>query len=81
MKNILVPVGSTANAITNLRYAIQLASINGATVYLINMYQEMSKVGGLTRVNQVIIEDSEELLEEVLNEVDTRNRQHAKQEY
>ncbi len=72
MKNILVPVGTTAHAITNLKYAIHLASINGATVYLINLYKEFSKVGGLTRVNQVIIEDSEELLEHVLSEVETK---------
>lgn len=72
MKNILVPVGSTSNAITNLKYAIHLASINGATVYLINLYKEFSKVGGLTKVNQLIIEDSEELLDHVLQEVDTK---------
>jgi len=72
MKNILVPVSTIANAITNLRYAVNLASINGANVYLINLYKEFSKVGGLTKVNQLIIEDSEELLEQVLQEVDTK---------
>lgn len=70
MKNILVPVGTMSNAITNLQYAIHLASINGATVYLINLYKEFSKVGGLTKVNQLIIEESEELLDRVTQEVD-----------
>ena len=73
MKNILVPVSSKGNAITNLQYAVNLASLNGATVFLINMYKEFSKVGGLTKVNQLIVEDSEELLDTVLAEVDTKN--------
>ncbi|MEZ4816759.1 MAG: universal stress protein [Flavobacteriaceae bacterium] len=71
MKNILVPVGSTQSAITNLQYAVNLASLTGATVYLINLYKEFSKVGRLTKVNDVIIEDSEEKLQRVLNEVNT----------
>lgn len=72
MKNILVPVGSTESAITNLKYAINLASLTGATVYLINLYKEFSKVGNLTRLNEIIIEDSEEQLELVLKEVNTK---------
>ncbi|MEZ4778032.1 MAG: universal stress protein [Flavobacteriaceae bacterium] len=72
MKNILVPVGSTQSAITNLQYAVNLASLTGATVYLINLYKEFSKVGRLTKVNDVIIEDSEEKLQRVLNEVNTK---------
>lgn len=72
MKNILVPVGSTDSAITNLKYAINLASLTGATVYLINLYKEFSKVGRLTKVNDLIIEESEEQLELVLKEVNTK---------
>ena len=72
MKNILVPVSSVQNAVTNLRYAVNLASINGANVYLVNLYKEFSRVGTLTKVNQLIIEDSEELLKRVLEEVDTK---------
>ena len=41
MKNILVPVGSSENGINNLKYAINFASISGATVYLI----KINKVG------------------------------------
>lgn len=72
MKNILVPVSSVHSAVTNLRYAVNLASINGANVYLVNLYKEFSRVGTLTKVNQLIIEDSEELLNQVLAEVDTK---------
>lgn len=73
IKNILVPVGRTDNAVTNLKFAVGLASMNGAKVYLISLYKEFSKVAGLTKVNQLIIEDSDNELEEVLKQVDTKN--------
>lgn len=72
MKNILVPVNDVSKAITNTRYAVHLASISGAKVYLVNTYKEFSKVGALTKVNQLIVEDSEEILDQVLKEVDTK---------
>ena len=73
MKNILVPVGTTDNTVTNLKVAIGLASMSGARVYLINTYKEFSRVAGLTKVNQLVIEDSEEELDQVLAQVDTKN--------
>lgn len=72
MKNILVPVGNTANGVTNLKYAIHFASMSGAKVYLINVYKEFSRVGSLTKVNQLVIEDHQEQLDEVLAQVDTK---------
>ncbi len=72
MKNILVPVGSTQNGINNLKYAVNFASICGAKVYLINIYKEFSKVGGLTKVNQLLIEDNEAQLKQILDSVDTK---------
>lgn len=73
MKNILVPVGSVENGVNNLKYAVNFAAITGssATVYLINLYKEFSRVAGLTKVNQLIIEDSQAILDEVLAQVDT----------
>ncbi len=69
MKRILVPVGDLENGVTNLRYAVQFASLSGATVYLVNMYREFSKVGGLTKVNELIIEESESQLQKVVDSV------------
>jgi len=71
MKNILVPVGSTENGINNLKYAVNFASMSGGKVYLINIYKEFSRVGGLTKVNQLMIEENEKQLEEVISEVNT----------
>ncbi|MCB0465871.1 MAG: universal stress protein [Aequorivita sp.] len=75
MKNILVPVGSSANSISNLQYAIDLAeSING-NVYVVSVFQELSKVGGLSKVNTILKEESENRLDEVLSQVDRKNVQ------
>lgn len=71
MKNILVPVGSTENGVNNLRYAVNFAAMCGATVYLINIYKEYSKAGGMTKVTQVAMEDNQAQLDEVLSRVET----------
>ena len=72
MKNILVPVGSTENGINNLKYAVNFATMSGATVYLINIYKAMSKAGGMSKVTQFALEENEAQSEEVLNAVDTQ---------
>lgn len=72
MKNILVPVGSTANGITNLQYAVSFASITGAKVYLINIYRDFSKAGGMGKVTKVVLEDNQAQLDKVIASVDTK---------
>ncbi|MDX1461560.1 MAG: universal stress protein [Marinirhabdus sp.] len=73
MKNILVPIGSSENAVSNLQYAIDLAQEVDAYVYVISVFQELSKVGGLTKVNTIIKEDTESRLDEVLSKVNKRD--------
>lgn len=73
MKNILVPVGSSENAVSNLQYAIDLAQEVDANVYVVSVFQELSKVGGLTKVNQIMKEDTESRLEEVLSKVNKKD--------
>ncbi len=72
MKNILVPISNKNNGVNNLKYAVNFAAMTGATVYVINLHKEFSKVAGLTKVNQMLIEDSKNVLIEVLNQVDTK---------
>jgi nucleotide-binding universal stress UspA family protein len=72
MKNILVPVGSKESGLNNLKYAVNFAAITGARVYVINIYKEFSKVAGLTKVNQLMIDDSEDILDSLLSQVDTK---------
>jgi nucleotide-binding universal stress UspA family protein len=71
MKNILVPVGNTDNGINNLKYAVNFASMSGGKVYLINIYKEFSKVGTITKVNQLMITENEKQLNEVIAAVNT----------
>ncbi|RMA66084.1 universal stress protein [Ulvibacter antarcticus] len=73
MKNILVPIGSSKSAVSNLQYAIDLAHEMEAYVYLISVFQEVSKVGGLTKVNAIIKEDTQNRLDEVLAQVDKKD--------
>ncbi|MFT5102582.1 MAG: nucleotide-binding universal stress UspA family protein [Candidatus Latescibacterota bacterium] len=72
MKNILVPVGSTENGVNNLRYALGFAAMSGAKVYLVNIYREFSKSGGLNKVTQLALEENEAQLAAVLSQVDTQ---------
>ena len=47
MKNILVPIGSSKNAISNLQYAIDLASFIGdVNVYVISVFKEFYLTAG-----------------------------------
>lgn len=72
MKNILVPVGSSENSASNLQYAIDLAKEINANVYVVSVFKELSKVGGLSKVNTILKEDSENRLKEVLSLVDEK---------
>ncbi len=75
MKNILVPVGSSENSVSNLQYAIDLAAEINANVYVVSVFQELSKVGGLSKVNTILKEESENRLDEVLSLVDKKDVQ------
>lgn len=72
MNNILVPVGSSQNSVSNLQYAIDLAKEINANVYVVSVFQELSKVGGLSKVNTILKEESENRLDEVMSMVDNK---------
>ena len=72
MNNILVPVGSSDNSASNLQYAIDMAKEINANVYLVSVFQEFSKVGGLSKVNTILKEESENRLDEIMAMVDTK---------
>ena len=72
MKNILVPIGSSDGAITTLQYAIDLAQQIDANVYVISVFQEFSRVGGMSKVNTLLKEESENRITTVLNAVDKK---------
>ncbi len=72
MKNILVPIGSSDAAITTLQYAINLAQKIDANVYVISVFQEFSRVGGMSKVNTLLKEESENRIDAVLQSVDKK---------
>ena len=73
MKNILVPVGASHNAVSNLQYAIDLASFLGdVNVYIISIFKEFSKAGTGTRLNRIMEEDSISNLQKVIDAVDKK---------
>lgn len=73
MKNILVPVGSSKNSVSNLQYAIDLAENIGGRVYVISVFQDFSKVGALSRLKTFLKEEAQERLNKVLFKVDQKN--------
>lgn len=73
MKNILVPLGASSTAVDTLQYAIDLAEQTDANVYVISVFQEFSKVGGLSKVNTLLKEDSENRIERALKEVNHKD--------
>lgn len=73
MKNILVPVGSSKNSVSNLQYAIDLAENIGGRVYVISVFQDFSKVGALSRLNTFLKEEAQERLNQVLFKVNQKN--------
>lgn len=73
MKNILVPVGSSKNAASNLQYAIDLAQEMNANVYVISVFKEVSHVGSLNKAHEIMKEDIKNRIDEIIASVDTKN--------
>lgn len=75
MKNILVPIGSSSNSVNHLQYGIDLAVAMNANIYVVSVFQELSRVGGLSKVNTLLKEETENRLDEVLSQVDNKGVQ------
>lgn len=73
MKNILVPIGSNKSAISTLQYAIDFANEIDANVYVISIFKEFSKVGGMSKVNMLLKEESEDIIAKVMKGTDHKN--------
>ena len=72
MKNILVPVGTSVNARSHLKYAVDFAKVFGAKIYLVQIYNVYTKAGTFIKVDDLIIRKSMEFLREHVASVDTR---------
>ncbi|MBP93740.1 MAG: universal stress protein UspA, partial [Flavobacteriaceae bacterium] len=54
MKNILVPVGSSKNAVSHLQYAVDFAKAFGAKIYVVQVYNVYSKAGTMIKIDHIL---------------------------
>lgn len=72
MKSILVPVGSSKNAVSHLQYAVEFARAFGAKVYVIQTYNVYTKAGTMIKVDHILERESLEFLNRHVNRIDKK---------
>ena len=71
MKNILVPVGSSKNAVSHLQYAVDFAKALGAKVYVVQVYNVYTKAGTMIKIDHIIERESKEFLNDLVSKINT----------
>lgn len=71
MKNILVPVGSSKNAVSHLQYAVDFAKTFGARLYVVQIFNVYTKAGTMIKVDNILQRESLAFLNEHVSKVDT----------
>jgi len=72
MKNILVPVGSSKNAVSHLQYTIDFAKAFGAKVYVVQVYNVYTKAGTIINIDHILERESKEFLNGLVSKIETR---------
>lgn len=72
MKNILVPVGSSKNAVSHLQYAVDFAKVFGAKVYLVQVYNVFTKAGTMIKIDHILQRESKEFLDRLVSKIDRK---------
>ncbi|MCX7546505.1 universal stress protein [Xanthomarina sp. F1114] len=73
MKNILVPVGSSPNAVSHLQYAVDFAKAFGAKLFVVQIYDIYSKAGTMIKVDEILERESYNFLKAHISKVDTKD--------
>jgi len=73
MKNILVPVGSSKNALSHLQYAVDFAEAVGAKLFVVQVYNVYTKAGTMIKVDGVIQRESKTFLDNLVSQIDTKS--------
>jgi len=60
MKNILVPVGSSKNAVSHLQYAVDFAKSFDAKLFIVQVYNVYTKAGTMIKIDHIIERESQE---------------------
>jgi len=71
MKNILVPVGSSNNAVSHLQYAADFARAFGAKLYVVQVYNVYTKAGTMIKIDHILERESQEFLNGIMAKVNT----------
>lgn len=72
MKNILVPVGSSKNALSHLQYAVNFAKAFNAKLFIVQVYNVYTKAGTMIKVDQIIEKESKAFLDNLVSQLDTQ---------
>ncbi|WP_412987269.1 universal stress protein [Pontimicrobium sp. IMCC45349] len=72
MNNILVPVGSSKNALSHLQYAVDFAKDFGAKVHVVQVYNVYTKAGTMMKVDYILERESLEFLDGLVSQINTR---------
>jgi nucleotide-binding universal stress UspA family protein len=73
MKNILVPVGSSKNALSHLQYAVDFAEAFNAKLFVVQVYNIYTKAGTMIKVDKIIERASLDYLNELVSKLNTKN--------
>ncbi|MBU2937947.1 universal stress protein [Lacinutrix sp. C3R15] len=73
MKNILVPIGSSANAKNTLQYAIEFATVMQANVYVFRAFSLTAKAGAMINLDSIVAREQVASVKAVVDKVDTKN--------
>lgn len=72
MKNILVPVGSSKNAVSHLQYAVDFARAFGAKLYVVQIFNVYTKAGTMIKVDDILERESLAFLKKHVEKIDTK---------
>lgn len=72
MKNILVPVGSSKNAVSHLQYGVDFAKAFGARLFVVQVYNVYTKAGTMIKVDDIIERESKAFLNDMVSKIDTK---------
>ncbi|NMH89081.1 universal stress protein [Flavivirga algicola] len=73
MKNILVPVGSSKNALSHLQYAVDFAEAFGAKLFIVQIYNVYTKAGTMIKIDPIIERESKAFLDDLVSKIDTKS--------
>ena len=72
MKHILVPIGSSENAVSTLQYAIDFAKTINAKIFVLRAYNLLTKAGTIINVNDILERESNLYMRSIINAVDRK---------